>query len=609
MLESFRKLERSWTTYVMFFIICAMFVVGYMPCIGQNLQTGATGATVANVGNHSIGHNLVNLGLGYSLERQGDQIYFQQNRSMFLYLGNGGFITKGKDRYLRITPEERILSVFNQSTQDSSIIEEEKIVNDLVEVYLVSDMARDLGLEVSNEELSSRIRGARAFQMEDGSFAGKRTYARQISRFSLAPDDFEQFFKRFILRERVVALYRAMHRASDREIKFYLDGMSNKIDLEFLRLDERPLAARLAPTLSEEAVAAFAEGHTKELEEAYKTPKHRLRYFTPEKMNLRAIWINPAISTDRDKDKAKEKVDTIQKEIDTAFQAGGGTPEALHAAFEAAARIHSDHIDSKENGGAFKDPRSKEQLARYPFGDEDSAELIFSAKPGSLVGPVETEYGFWLILAGDHTASITIPLEKVRLELARELLSEDTAKKQFESVVSEILTKAKADGAAGLDAVSAAWSKSKGFENNVFPSERTGAFGRIGVGPIPPPSDHLGYVPLIGVSPEMKQRAFNLTAEAPVASTAFALEGEQSRFLIRLHETSTDDEEAMKKLKSEIRDQLQLHNASVAYRGMVQDLFQKAQKTQNIYTNQFHLMRKARLKEREREAKQNRRDQ
>jgi peptidyl-prolyl cis-trans isomerase C len=64
-------------------------------------------------------------------------------------------------------------------------------------------------------------------------------------------------------------------------------------------------------------------------------------------------------------------------------------------------------------------------------------EAVFGAEPGSVVGPVETEFGLHLIKVEDHTAPATVPLAEVEPQI-REYLQQQTLYSTVEQLVEDL---------------------------------------------------------------------------------------------------------------------------------------------------------------------------
>src|SRR5262249_20781739 len=82
-----------------------------------------------------------------------------------------------------------------------------------------------------------------------------------------------------------------------------------------------------------------------------------------------------------------------------------------------------------------QDPGSKDRggdLGLFSRGQmvKEFEDAAFALAPGELSGPVKTEFGFHLIKAEERHEAVTRPLESVREELARELLTREALRER-----------------------------------------------------------------------------------------------------------------------------------------------------------------------------------
>ena len=64
-------------------------------------------------------------------------------------------------------------------------------------------------------------------------------------------------------------------------------------------------------------------------------------------------------------------------------------------------------------------------------------DVAFEAEPGSIVGPVETQFGLHLIKVEEHTAPGTVPLAEVEPKI-REYLVQQTLYSTVEQLVEDL---------------------------------------------------------------------------------------------------------------------------------------------------------------------------
>jgi peptidyl-prolyl cis-trans isomerase D len=126
-------------------------------------------------------------------------------------------------------------------------------------------------------------------------------------------------------------------------------------------------------------------------------------------------------------------------------------------------------------------------------------EAAFALKPGELGGPVRTRFGWHVVKVDQVQEPETVPFEKARADVARELLEADRAKELAQRRAAEALAAAKAG--RPLAQLFPSDEKAKGavkWSGQLLRAEETGAFGR-GEG---------STVPRLGDAPELAAAAF-----------------------------------------------------------------------------------------------------
>ncbi len=285
--------------------------------------------------------------------------------------------------------------------------------------------ARDLGLLATDGEVREQILSYPAFQDEGGSFIGEEAYRQRLSGARLSSNAFERSLRDDLLLTKLEAILSQTTYVSDAEVEAIYREQAEKASLRYVRLaatsigdievpserleqyfNEHPadyqlpeqravdyllvdaLALRGEIEISDEELRAYYDDHPDE--------------FSQEEQ-VRARHILLQLTPDRDADGARQALDGLRAQIE------GG------ADFATVARENSDEPDSAQRGGSLG------YFGRNAWG-EDFTKIVFNAEVGTLVGPVQTQYGFHLIEVEDHRAGGQRPFEEAKNQIRNQLL-------------------------------------------------------------------------------------------------------------------------------------------------------------------------------------------
>ncbi|EYF00836.1 peptidylprolyl isomerase [Chondromyces apiculatus] len=302
----------------------------------------------------------------------------------------------------------------------------------LYERWLLLEDAKRLGLAISDDDLNTEILAGRAHVTVPVDAVGndrrnqltnmlglpgdgehfrvldvndrktkkfdKKRYERDVRLLTkMSPSDFREFQRKELLAGRVRDLVRARVRISEDEAyqQFARDKGTRTID--YVRFDRR-FFADLVVDMSDKAVLAWSDRHKEELDKGWDARKAQ---YQPECRVARHVLARVKEDAD-DADKAKAKAKIARAE---ALLKQGVN-------FSDVARRLSDDTSAARGGELGCMGKGK---TVKPFEDK-----LFSLKAGEVSGPVETEYGYHLILvdqiaAGDDNEKIA------RGQLAREM--------------------------------------------------------------------------------------------------------------------------------------------------------------------------------------------
>ena len=188
-------------------------------------------------------------------------------------------------------------------------------------------------------------------------------------------------------------------------------------------------------------------------------------------------------------------------------------------------------------------------------------ETALGQSPGQISAPVQVE-NTWFLVSLTERAPSRIPEFTAVQEEAEEQYRSEQAERLAQEKADKLLTKLKET----KDLASLAKAEA-------LTVEETGAFARRG-----------GYIPKIGVVPDLKTEAFRLTPEAPVASRSYTWGG--NTFIAVLQEYTPADSEQLEAQRDDLRQSLLQRKKTAAHQELTKYLKERA----NIEYNQRNLL-------------------
>jgi len=300
--------------------------------------------------------------------------------------------------------------------------------------------AEAAGMATSPAEVSDAIRLDPNFQ-QNGQFIGIELYKDLLLRNNLSVQQYERMVETDLLGEKLRDLIQGAVTVSDAEVREEYERRTLKVGLDYVLLTPAQIA-----TESIQVTAAEIESRFNQRREEYRLPEQRkVRYAllttadmvgkkpideaqieafyeqqranfqTPEQIRARHILIQ--VESGADDNAARQKAEQL------AEQARGG------ADFAALAKQHSQDTASAESGG---------DLGLFPRGRmvPEFEQAAFQASPGSIVGPIRTQFGWHVILVEEHQAAREQSLEEVR-EPIRSQLAGMAASEHAHALISE----------------------------------------------------------------------------------------------------------------------------------------------------------------------------
>ena len=370
-----------------------------------------------------------------------------------------------------------------------------QVLNRLVADRVLAEEGRRMGLAITDEELRNEI-----LRQFGGNFTGAEEYRRILRASGLTPKGFESSLRRDLLAEKTRTVLAANLYIPDEDVERAYRDRVERAKIRYVKLAAADLAAEVV-VVPEELESFFADN----LEE-YRIPERRVvtylsvdrqaiqvaleigveevqayydenpgEFTRDEEVQARHILvsIDPTATTDQEgRDRARSAIEDAKRRIET------GTP------FEVVAAEISEDPGSKNNGG---------DLGYFGRGAmvPPFENAAFGAELGTLVGPVETDFGFHLIEVLDKRAGGLQPLAEVE-PLIRQRLASTRGAAATEGKARDLADRIAREGLAPPS-----WEQ-LAVEETAVSVETTPAFGRG------------DYVEGIGSATAFSSRAFDL---------------------------------------------------------------------------------------------------
>jgi peptidyl-prolyl cis-trans isomerase D len=459
MLEAFRRGKRWWTAAVVVFVggVFAVFIG-----LGGPLQSGSGGALVV-VGNVRVGAD------EYERVRRQQIDYFE-----------------------RVLGEQFDPRKLGEDMIDGATIRL------LVERAILAQEAEAMGLVVAKQEIERGLLAQPGLRGPDGRF-DKEAFDNWIYREFGNERSFSEQQRRALLAQKLLRVLSTQAAVSEGEARDAVE-----IRLEQVKLVAVVLDTAGSPESFERDEGAIAGFLTTREEEARTLYEKRSEDFnTPEQTRARHILLRmPADASDE----ARAEFEQQAQELIERIQAGED--------FATLAQERSDDPGSKANGGDLGYFARGTMVAEFE-------EAAFTLEPGTLSGPVHTDYGIHIIRVEDRKPAQSRSFEEVREDLAFEILGE----------------------AAGRDA---AWEQARGLSEAVRGGEPLEDAARAADLTLER-TDWIqrrpdGFVPGIGTAQELLAVAFVLE---PGTSSARIFEVGDKLALVHVAEREGLDEETI----------------------------------------------------------------
>lgn len=409
-------------------------------------------------------------------------------------------------------------------------------LNQLIDLKLLSQKARDMGFRVTDEELSEAIRSNPSFQI-DGQFIGSEAYKALVEQSTNdTVGHFELKYREEILAQKLINFINETVRMTDEELVDLYKKRNEEVNLFFVEFSPEEYLDSVEP--AKEEIASYYERNKDE----FKTPElRRIRYFklTPDSLEDKVTVSDEEIeayynaypdefkSADNDvlplpdvKEKVGDKIrkqraaflkDDFVKEIDEKFEESSFTELA-----------HQNGVVEISESKVFE---AGEVVDGIPL---QVASKAFSIGKGDKAYSMVVDT-IWVI----EVSEVSPPYQKDLDEAESDIVEKIKAAKAKES--------AKAEAEQFLDRLNEAQQGMEEFARSArsegFEVQQTGLFSR------------LDNVPKIN-SEELKKEAFFLDKGKPVIPRVYT-SGDRF-YVVSLSEIQAPDTKEFEETKAEL---------------------------------------------------------
>jgi peptidyl-prolyl cis-trans isomerase D len=519
------------------------------------------------VDGQTIDTSMLYLGLALTLDppapgRMLDPRAFQEE---MMYRSTRFFRFRGDPAYM----------LYNADPRDVSDVKVRKVVDDLTETLLVSEAALEMGLRVSPEEIRDRIL-AEFTDPSTGKFR-KETYQNFV-RYGLRSSmgRFEEFVRREILREKMIALITAPVVVTEREAREVALRSGTTRSYAYLEVAPTLLAKALRPTVQEAASwlaenEAAARKHFEDNEAAYQVAEgydfHVIKYAAASRGILATID-----DAETRRTLAASRTDARDRAKAAVAEVSAKPVDGRVAAFEALARAGSDEATSRDRGGRFE--TALEAASVSALLDPAVAEVLAGLEPGEMSDVIEGDAGFFVVVLDGVRPAQTRTFDDVKASIAEDMLARQRAEARADAVAADVLARMQAGPDRSLAEIAAEVNAPFAPQNPVRIGE-TGAIPEMpgtlsGLATWSPDE-----IPGIGPDADLAAALRGLTEESPVLPDVRRVATGESRYVFRLEEATVAGE-ATPEAVAKVRDELLPLRRQAVYRDWFDALKTKA---------------------------------
>jgi peptidyl-prolyl cis-trans isomerase D len=272
----------------------------------------------------------------------------------------------------------------------------QSIITGLIQQKLTGNAAKNMGLEISLDEIKSEIKNLQYFKRSEQ--FDVNLYRNLLQTNGYTPTQFEELIGNDIKQKKFDELFNSSL-VSENFVKDVLNFKNTVVNVHGIKISRQSLAPLVSVTEQEINDYVAKAENAKILESTYN--ENLSKYNQPEEVKARHILIKG------DDAKAMDKIKAIKAKVNNKN-------------FASIASKETEDPSGKNNGG---------DLGWFSAGRMVPAfeKVAFGLASGKISEPVKTEFGYHLILVEDKKAAKKQALDSVKTELARLLIQKTKA--------------------------------------------------------------------------------------------------------------------------------------------------------------------------------------
>jgi len=422
----------------------------------------------------------------------------------------------------------------------------------LVDQELIAQQADELGVLVTDQELSDSIARSPQFQ-QNGKFDFDY-YKRLVENgYGMSVPRFEDAWRRDLLRAKVIQAALNGAAVSDDEVRAFYQAQHESAAISYVKFTG--FMFRDKAQASDAEAEAWAKDHAKEIEDQY-AKEQKTRWTQPAAVKVRAITVSlPPGSTADQEQAARARIEAALAEVKAGKDFSAVAKEKSE---DQTTRIQGGDLGFVAKGGS-------------PYGKalEDEASKL---EPGQLSGVFKDRSGFHVLRAEEKRPEHVQPLPEVQKQIAQDQLRAKKASELARQKASDALAALKA-GKELKDLYPARKTEPGQFDFSSFTTPQaqdTEPFHPIG-----------GYIPAIGLAPRLSSAVFALTR--PGGTPAAPIEDADTFYVFKLKSRERANlsklDEAEKK---SVRERLEGQKQNELYQSWVDRLRKKSKIVENV---------------------------
>jgi peptidyl-prolyl cis-trans isomerase D len=314
----------------------------------------------------------------------------------------------------------------------------------LINEKLISQEAKRMGLDVTENEIQKEILSYPAFQFI-GRFDETR-YRSLLQQNRMKPEDFEAVIARSLLQKKLDQFLKIFQAVSEQEVLDHYRFTNQKIKISFVRFSPDELRESIA--IDETSMVKYFD-------------EHREKYRIPEKVKIAYIVVDPEEFRDEDKVRFTEQQVTDYYEENLEMFREKKEVKARHILFKLSEDASEEEEKKAREKGlkVLKKARQGEDFSalaqKYSEGPtgknggelgyfssgqmvESFEEAAFKMKKGEISDLVRTPFGYHIVKLDDIKEARTRDLDQVREQIEETLIHTVSADLAHEKALSLI---------------------------------------------------------------------------------------------------------------------------------------------------------------------------